>query len=303
MRVSELDNRLSTLLDDATSQKNGPKQRVRALNDMQRSLVRMMAERDQNYITHRFTLSSSAARTVHGDEYAFRLPSWVLKVVGVRESTTTQGARLEYLPKAAKFGGSSGWNLTAQNEISFFRTGQPRSWIVECAKLPALMTRGTLPAQTAMATNQMRLDADPATTSDYPHETVQNAYSGALFEITGPVSARVGQLLRCATSVHDQSTAGTVLTMEEAWTTQPAVSDTYESHSEIQDQHINLLVLKAAQRLFAQAGNLTMLSAIAPELSEEYGAFVRSIESRDVQEPYFIQPSPFEERFTYQDLT
>lgn len=304
MRVSELDARLATLLDDATSQKNGPKQRVRALNDMQRSLCRMLAERDHNYITHRFVLSDTAARVLHADEYSFQLPSWVMKVVAVRKFVDSGQGKYAMLPKTTKFSILNGWSFTAQNELAFYRVGQPQSWLIECAKLPALMTKGTLPSQAGLAANEMRLDSDPATTADYPHETVQNAYAGALFEITGPASARVGQLLRCTASAHDQSAAGTVLTMEQDWASPPQAADTYESHSEIQDQHANLLVLKAAQRLFAQTANMKMLAAIGPELQEEYGSFLRSIESRDVQHPYFIQPGPFQDYDLQQyDLT
>jgi hypothetical protein len=247
-----------------------------------------MADLDEGYVNFRFTVSLQSMRTVHADEFSCRLPPWIIKVSGVRENGTLTDGRKPLVARANKYGKYSGWQLTAANELTFYRMGQARAFDVECAKLPALMTKGTLPAQTAMATNQMRFDADPATTADYPHETIQNSYAGGLFEITGPASARVGQLLRCVGSVHDQSSTGTVLTMEEAWTSVPLVSDQYEMHMEIPDQHLNLLLMLAARRLFAQKAALKSIQAYLPELAEEYDTFMRSIATRTIQEPTYI---------------
>lgn len=292
MRLAALDDRLAMLVDDLTAQKWGAKRRGIALNDMQRSLVRLMADCDQGFVNHRFTVPIASMRTVHADEFSCQLPPWVLKVTAVRLTAVSTEGRKRLVERANKWGHRPGWYFSASNELTFYRMGQPQSFDIECAKIPALMTKGTLPSQAGMTTSQMRLDADPALTADYPHETAQGSYAGGLFEITGPTSARVGQLLRCTGSLHDQSSIGTVLTFEQPWASVPLAGDTYEMHTEIPDQHINLLVLLAAQRLFAQIHSSEGIAAIGPELAREWDQFKRHITSRDVQEPEYIGDGP-----------
>lgn len=293
MRITLLQARLATIIDSATSRKHGVRQQVQALNDWQRSLVRLMASKAEGYVNYHFDLDVANARVVHANEYTYRLPPWVISVEGVRESSDSTAARQPYLRRAAKWGRVPGWEQTASNELRVFRWGQPRGLTVECSKLPSLMVTGILPDQSGAGTNQLQLDADPdPLTSDFPHETVQNAYAGGLFEIVAPPSERVGQLLRCTGSLHDQSGAGTLLTMEEDWATQPLTGDTYESHTEIPDQHLNLLLMCAARRLFAQSNNVDAFTAFRDEYLTEMASFERFITTREHSEPVYIGEGP-----------
>ena len=292
MRLSELVGRVKTVIDSETARKWNEQKIARALNDMQRSLVREMVKIDLAYVNHRFVLGAAAARRRNADEYSFRLPWWVISVTGVRESQPASGGRQPLVAWANRRSAYSGVEFTASNELTFWRMGEPRSWQIECAKLPALMTRGTLPSQVGVAASALKLDADSSADAVvYPHETHLDAYAGGLFEITGstPPSARVGQLLRCIGS--DGDVAGRTLTMEEAWASAPVAGDTYEMHAEIPEQHMNLLVLLAARRFFAQTNNLPGIAALGPELSEEHMAFRNAIQPRQLAQPHYIGQS------------
>lgn len=285
MRLSELLSETEVALDSVTTRKWTPAQKVAAINTQNRSLTRKLAELDEDYSNFTFTLPLASGRKPKQDVVSYRLPAWVYKISAVRRSQGGATAvRGPILGRATKFN-AKGWKLTASNELSLLGFSSAIDLEIDAAKDPARMTLGTLPSQAAMTTSQMRMDADPGT---YPHETIQNSYAGGIFEITGVASARVGQTLRCTASLHDQSSIGTILTFEEAWTSVPLAADTYEMRLEMPGAHSRLLVLLATRALLAQERNMEGISVFAPELNEQWRLFLESIENRDMQQPQTV---------------
>lgn len=302
MRLSELTAAVDLYLDNVAHNKWTPTQIGAEINRQHLALVRELANRDQAYINHRFTVSSSAARQLSRTDWNYRLPSWVMKVRSVREYKGPTEARGDVIPRRQKHQPHSGWILTAHNELELSSRSAALDLEIEVAKLPAKLTMGTLPDQAAAATNQLITDA--STSADalvYPHESVPDIYAGSLIEITGPASARVGQILR----VTGSATLGAdplkqLLTMEEDWTSQPVTSDTYEMHAQIAGEHHRILVLLATKTFLQTTKNVQAIEALRADLAAEYRLFLESIESRTIAGPDFVVdslPSPDREVF------
>jgi hypothetical protein len=287
MRFSEIILETQTQLDSLSGRKFTEAQVGLAVNSQQRSCIRYLADKDEAYFNHTFTLLKAAARTPHANLWSWRLPLWVMKVSSVRQylggSTSTRGVMLHRLTKYDELM-TSGWRWTASNELVLVGYGQAIDLELEVAKIPARMTKGTLPSQAGLTTSQMKLDADAGAV--HVHESVLDSYAGGLFEITGPASTRLGQLLRCIGSGNDP--AGRILTMEEAWTSVPVVADTYEMHMELPTQHGRLLVLLATRQLLAQEKNLEGVNAIRDEIAEQWRQFTDTIGNRDLTQPYTV---------------
>ncbi len=290
MRLQEGIDRVNFAIDNTAARKfdvNG-RDVAMVMNEQQRSMVRKMAELAEGYINHTFTLDLTAARQIHNNTFSYRLPHWLLKIEEVRRSDG--GSTFNLGPRIRRFRPRMpwmGWEHTANNELTLRNTSQAFGLEIYCSKTPARMTKGTLPAQGVI--RDLVMDDDASTDAgNFPHDQHENAYAGALFEITGPASARVGQILRCVSN--DMVTTGRTLVMEEDWTTQPETSDTYEMHSEIPEQHTELLILLTAQRLFAVQNNTAGIAAYARELSEQWRQFVYHVEKRQLQGPGYIGP-------------
>lgn len=296
MRLSQGIERVKLAIDSVAGDKldAAGKTIAQVMNSQLRSMIRKAVEEDKSYVNHRFVLLGTTARTVYGNSFSYRLPPWVMKLASVRKYGGTGAARGLEIHRATRRQ-IGGWRFTATNEITLDGFSSAPDLDIECAKIPAAMTKGTLPSQATLTTSQMRLDADTSSDAvNFPHETALNGYAGALFEITGPTAAgsRIGQILRCTGSSSDPT--GRVLTMEEAWTSAPQANDTYEMVAEIPDEHSELLVLLTARRLLSVEGNAKGLALIGQEIGEQWASYLTHIKSRDTQEPYFIGSSPFD---------
>lgn len=269
---------------------------ARLLNRQYLQLVRQQVHLDEAYHNYTFQLATSAARVKHTDVVTYRLPNWVMRVARVRKGNAapTTTARQPEIPRATRRGEAGAWMFSANNELEFYGYSAGIDLELEVAKLPALLTKGTLPSQAGITTSQLLLDTDvSADAVNFPHEAVKDSYAGALFEITGIASARKGQFLRCTGSLHNQggTTNQTLLTMEEAWTSAPVASDTYELHAEIATEHCRLLTLLATRSLLAQERNLNGMAAIAQELGEQMSMFIQHVSPRDNAGPRFVTDS------------
>jgi hypothetical protein len=295
VRLSQGIDRVKSALDSVSGQKYTDARIGETLNSQLRSLVRKAVEVDQGYTNHRFVLASTVARNPYSGVYSYRLPPWIIKLVSVRRYLGSGAAKGPEIHRATKRQ-VGGWRYTAANEITLEGVSSAIDLDIECAKMPAALTKGTLPSQAGVTTSQLKLDADSSADAViYPHETTLNAYAGALFEITGPSPAagtRIGQILRCTGNTVDPTAR--LLTMEEAWTSQPQTSDTYEMVAELPDEHSELLVLLTARRLLAIEGNAKGISLYSQEIGEQWASYLSHVKSRDTQEPYFIAQSPFD---------
>lgn len=297
MKTSELVEETNTAVDNITGRRYSTAQVVRQLNIQQRSMVRKMVELDRNYFNTRTDLTALSAIQVHANEWLYDLPPWLMKLTSVREQADVTLSRGPIVPKRSKFSEvEKGWQLTSVNQLSLYGYSAAIDLTIECAKVPALLTLGTLPSQSGMGLTQMRMDADTsADAAIYPHETWPNGYLGALFEITGVNDASRqpgGQIRRVASSSHLQVFSGeiyTELTFDTPISVALAANDTYETHSEVGVEHLRLLVLLAARALLQNEQNVDGVRVIREELAEQWASFIEHIKSRDLAEPYVWQ--------------
>ena len=292
MRLQELIDGAREAAAVVTANRWSDRDVARLVNSQHRSIARKTVELDQSYHNHTFQLVASKARVQHNDMLTYRLPPWVMKVAAVyRLSGLTAQSQREIIPRISRFSSGVGWQHSANGEFRLIGYSAGIDLELEVAKLPALLTKGTLPAPSGVGTNQMRLDADnSANALNFPHEAVADAYAGSVFEITGPASVRKGQTLRCVSSAPNQggSSLETVLTLEEAWGTVPIADDTYEMHAEIQAEHCRLLILLTARSMLAQERNLQGITALREELAEQWSLFIQHANKRDQAGPHLV---------------
>lgn len=299
MRLSQIITKLREEISDPASSTNvdwADGELAGILSDQVLIMVRRQIAIDEAYHNHRFTLLGSTAIQRSGNIWAYRLPHWCPKIVEVRfAQDSALESQQRVLRQRDKFGGL-GWRYSGRREIEVNGIATAEDIEVWCAKRPARLTKGTLPTQASLATNQLRLDVDTsADASTYPHETVADSYANAVVEITGvnAVGHLVGgQVNTVVSSAHLQNEGGTlytVLTMRDAWTVVPVAADTYELHPEIDDEHTRLLVLLSARACWSRKGNKDEVRATELELHQEWAEFQRHMEPRGIQEPKILK--------------
>lgn len=298
MKLSSIITEIRDHVEDRTTNRWGDAQLTRTIHTQTMKLVRRMVDVDENYSNVRISLDKSVATAVKTDMQFYTLPPWTYKVVSVREGTTSNTTQGRVVPKAQKLSNLQGWRMGAGTELVLSRYGNALDLDIEIAKVPARLTLGTLPDQTGMAANQLRMDTDSSSdAATYPHETAPNSYAGAVVEVV-----ETGEILRCTLSEHRQDYSGTpytVLTFREDWMTAPVAGNTYEMHcAEINDTHMRYLTLLCAAALLQREGNNNQLQSIMLEISEEAGYFTRHIQRRDVQRPTLIAADDAELRET-----
>lgn len=295
MRFSDGLARLRQLLQDVTTTHWSEAELAAYLNRHVVSLTRKMTEIDEGYHNCRITLLAANSRQVKSDEFEYSTPPWVMKVRDLRELTDPTsppaGSRGMALPYAPKSG--IGWVWRGMNTVAVVALGATaKDYEAFCAKRPAKLTKGTLPTQNLIDTSHMRLDTDTSAVALlYPHETQTDSYINTIIEITGN-NARSGQTRRVTGSAHFVDEAGTrytVLTLEAPWSTQPLAGDTYDMHFEIPEEHMNLVLLLAANTAWSTRGNVDEQKAMSPELVTEMREFESHIRPRQLAQPIYLR--------------
>lgn len=281
MRSSDLDALLRDKLNDPDGLTWQQPERYRWLNLAHRESFGILVREDPSYYNFSFEVLSSEAYSMTPG-FGYQLPGFVYAVTDVREgsASNTPGNRI---PHAVNLD-QRGWMFEAGSVLRLIETSA-KTLRIFCAKVPARLTTGTLPAQTSMSSTQMRLDQDSVAT--LPHELEVNAYANAVFEITSP-QARAGQRRQCATSAPLESFSSnqhTVLTFGKAWSAAPAADDTYDMHSELSDAHAPFVVSRAAEMCFQKVRNAEALKLISAEVARNYNRLIEAITPRQYQDP------------------
>jgi hypothetical protein len=301
MKLSTLITDVKLAVDNSTSSRWSDADCARKLNSHIHTVVRKLSELDEGYMNYQFNLLGASAVQRYSNEWVYTLPRWVMKVVEVREKANATDLRGRVYPVLTKFQrGTTGWQFISSTKLLLKGYSTAPDLTLDCVKLPALLTRGTLPAQTGgsptPSTTIVRLDLDTSAEALlYPHETEPNGYAGALFEFTGvSTSSHIvgGQLRECVGSQHlvDNGSAVlyTLVSFEDALTVQPAASDTYEMHAQIGDEHLRLVVLLAARDLLGIEQNTDGVRIVSQELAEQWQLFREHAQRRQIQEPHVM---------------
>lgn len=300
MNVTQLLLEVRDMLDDIDDGQNAAKLRwqddrlMRTANRMIRGIIRKQTEIDEGYHNCDLSLSADDAIQVHTDVFDYILPTWSMRVTGVRKGATSDGKRgaaISHADRRAEGRYGASYHLVANTTLRL-RHGQALDLDVSVVKLPARLTRGTV-AKASTAANELYLAQDGD--GDFDHETEADSYRNAILELTGVdgaghvISGSVARVTASAHRVVDGSNFYTKLTLDQDLNATPAVNDTYEFQTEVADEHVRLLVLLICRVCWESKGNNDELRAITTELNEEWTNFVQHIQPRQSQEPDFVQ--------------
>ncbi len=298
MKLSEIESRVREVLDDNASGKYTSREIGSRISDQSDAMFRKLTEINEKYHNKWVSLPGANARQVAADVWEYDIPRWVSKITQVRRAQESVTSRrkgvINNISDAPDETVVQGWDFSGLLTLRLHRFSKAEDLDVAVAKRPAKLTRGSLPTQSGLAANELRMDApDSATAVDFPQETELDAYANSVVEIvsqntgTHPVE---GQIRVVTSSAPNQTVTGvsgnfTVLTLNRDWDEIPEESDAYETHAEIPDEHMRLLVLLVARSSFAQKGNTDEIRAIMDELHEQWAAFRMHFRPRQYQRP------------------
>lgn len=305
MILTELIAKIREEVDDpAPGKKHTDAVLASRIYDQTNAMVRRLTEINEKYHNYYLTLDAADARQVASDSWEYSLPRFIAKITGVRPAQDSlTSPRMRPIPHVDenRDEASPGWDFAGLHSLRLHRFGEAQTLEIQVAKNPARLTLGSLPDQSGLATNQLRMDS-PGTSGNtnaatYPHEREADAYANSVIEIVGTATTLhpvESQIRVVKSSLPSEALVGyaerfTVLTLDADWDEAPVEGDTYEMHAEVPDEHLRLLVLLVARASFARKGNTDEIRAILGELNEQWDSFVRHNRPRQFQHPAVIK--------------
>lgn len=271
---------------------------ARELDLAVKSLWRQKARADESYGRVRFDLSTTddaeKYEVVDSNEVVWMLPAWVFRVLEVRtrSGTTTLGK----LPMRTG-DQQHGWSLSGNNELSILGASNAQDLRLIVQKVPARMIRGTVPLDSPGLEKlvvRSTLPVEATETEAFPTDYEQGAMIGARIEITSANATHdprgVVGTVRAQLRLYDAGLVDYVnhLTVVPRYTQLVKANDTFESHAEIDDADVGLLVLEAVDSMFHKDHNIAGINVIAGALQRERRRFTESLSPR-TGDAQFIQ--------------
>lgn len=277
---------------------------VRIVNTQMASMAKELGERNEGYHNFEFNLLQADGIQVSGQDWDYRVARAIWRITrmwtmpnGVA-ATAARGISVPYVDPSDE---DPGFYFTHSHKLRLSQRASAEDLQVQAVKIPAAITRGTLPLQTNLSnpTTELRLDVDDSVDALlFPHEREANGYANAVVEITGAdvpashiVSGQVRLVKASAHKVLEGSLLYTVLTLDEPWDVNPAIGDTYELHLELHDTHNRYMVLRCARNAWLKKGAKDELQAMAQEYAKEEAEWQRSIFPRQIANPKVVRTS------------
>jgi len=306
VNVTQYLTKIRRQLDDgvggAAADDWGDDELVGFVNEQMAAMTLEMAEKNEGYHNYELDLPNALGVQTSGQDWDYVLPMRALwRITRMWQMTngfdpgSSRGQSVSYVDPSDT---DPGFYFVHSHKIRIQDFGSAQDLRVQVVKIPAQITRGTLPAQTNMTSTQLRLDADTTVDAlNFPHEVENNAYANAVLEITGvntlgPTHAVSGQIRRVTASAHLQLEAGvlyTVLTIDEAWASQPVAGDTYELHLELHNTHDRYMVLLCAREAWLKKGSKDEILAMRDELGKREVVWRNSIFPRQIANPKVVR--------------
>lgn len=253
-------------------------------------------EANESYHNVEFSIQDTSERvyTIGSNITAYTLPYLVHRINNVRLSTggTNDNWGRSVPVRTMQNRAGTFWTHDGLNRIRIFGVNK-RSVLIEASKIPARLTEGSVPDVTDPDNQEL---APTSTTlclrhsdSEFEIEEEADAYVNAVFEVTGTNSSGhlvSGQRRRCTKSeikFTNNGAAYTRLTMDFPWETTPRQGDTWTMLPEAPETHMELIVLKVAEKCWRRKPNPTAQAAIQQDLLREELRFKNAIELRQAQ--------------------
>lgn len=292
MRLTQLITLVRARVADGLLQHWSDVQIARELNLQQQSLFRRKANAHSTYgarnIDIRYPDDATLIDQLDSDEFVYSLPSWVHRVERVRilNADGTTGSLVDRITGNLR----KGWSFHGNRTIVLKGPSTPQSIRLRVQKLPTSMFRGTCVVDASDLSQiviPIPLALESGATERFDVDAENDAFLGATIEVT---SASVnhdprGVLATVKEQVREFNGALNayqyVLTVFPRFTDFVKINDTFEIHSEIEDAHANLLVLRTAEALFQSTNNLAAVNVLQGKLMLEEITFNNSIQPRE----------------------
>lgn len=272
---------------------------VAALNTWQRSLFRRKANAHPSYGARNIDLyvadSPDRANQVDDLEWTYDLPAWVHRVDRIWPlENGEQRPKIPYYTEQYR----TGWKFSGQRQVTIHGYSVAKDLRLRVQKIPSLMVRGTLvadspdlgyiyiPAQLAVETGE---------TIPFPLDIEDGALLGATIEMMTATATRdprgVLSVVQSVERVYNPTIA--------AWQYECLVrpqfpafvkaGDLFEFHSEIEDLHAELMILRAAETLFQSTNNIAGVQVLQPQLRSEEFDFNNSLQPRQTAAVHMVE--------------
>jgi hypothetical protein len=272
---------------------------TRRLNFMQRSLFRKKCDAHASYglVSYDLSVQDNAQQLeqTDRDEWTWHLPSWVYRVQTVfdREATFTKGV-IPLITGDQK----TGWKLSANRAVSIKGSAVARDLRLKVAKVPALMIGGIVSKDSADPSHVFIPGVLPLVapeTEPLPIDFETGAMINAQIEITSSDATHdprgVIATVRKQTRQYDTTLAAYVnlLEVKPSFHAHVKATDTFDSHSEIEEVHIELLILTTVESLFAKTNNIAGVQTIQSRLAREWNTFINSLQPREDDQVHQVE--------------
>ncbi len=298
MKLSEIILTVRDLVNDPSSKYWSDVEITRWVNQHVRALFRQRVNADPSYGMHRLDISGSDAEAfeqVNARRFAYFFPSWVYKIRMVRETKGIGEEQGGLIPPLGYARPGFGWHFAGNRHIEIYGYDRAPDITLDVAKVPALLHQGV--ASKTSAYTAIYLDYPERVGFDYPFETEEGAYDGALIEITSGADAtrdprKSVATVRSTSSVWDSGTSSWLThcdSVRPIFSGTVQAGDSYELHAEIDNAHMNYLCLLVAQSLFQRTNNVEGIMGIQASLGLERAEFIDGIQPRQDYYPQFVQ--------------
>lgn len=292
MKISWMITRLRDRLDESTANIYTDVELARYIDEAIYDAFRTQAQVDESWHNCEFDLINSTDGTqLHTNLIAYDLPHWVHKVTGVREksdSTSNKNQRIPCRTLHNNFGDF--WAYQGFNRIVVSGTKASEDLTVECSKIPAPLSQGTLVAPDTLTFSTTQIHWDTSSTSEGAYQNIyeDNWYLNSIFEFTGVDSgshAIAGSVVRGLSSTvsYDTDALFQSVTFDSALSEAPQAGDTWEMHAEVQPANVGFILALAAHKAFIRKSNFEAITALTPDLERERLKFIESITPRQDQ--------------------
>lgn len=269
------------------------------LNEVQRSLWRQKAAASFSYgqITYDLSTIDNADQIeqVDSDEWIYVLPSWVYRVNQVMRRSGSVSNGLVPLITGNE---TSGWEFTSNRALLIKGQSTAIDLRLKLQKIPAKMLRGTVMLDSPDLSEIVipsTLAAEAGETEGFPSDYEDGAMINAQIEVTSSSATNdprgVVGTVRAQQRLYDVPTAQyqNYLTVLPRYSSFVKALDTFESHAEIHDVDLQLLILETCEGLFHKDHNLAGSNVIRPQLERERVRFTNSLAPRDGNQPHFME--------------
>lgn len=299
MRLSELITHCRQRISDADKVFFKDVAIARELNLTARSLFRQKAAASYSYgqvvVDLSTTDNATQLRQVDRDEWVWMLPSWVYRVNEVR--TRSGRESLGDIPRQTG-DQRTGWSMTSNRGLLIKGNTSAQDLRLKVQKIPALVFRGTISVQSpdlGVLVVPSIPSTEPTESEPFPTDHEDGSLIGSQIEITSS-SATTDPRGTIAT-VYSQTReyhVGTAqyqnyLEVAPRYKDHVKVGDTFESHPEIDEADVTLLILQTCEGLFQKDHNLSGQNVMRAQLERELVRFTNSLAPREGHQPHYIE--------------